>query len=410
MTIVQINTVCGKGSTGRIAVDIANAALNRGHKCYIAYGYGSTSYPYAYRIGNRLEHLFHNLFFTRILGLHGYGSIVATLLFVRWLKKIKPDIIHIHNLHSNYINYRILFSYIIKNSISPVFTLHDGFNFTGKCSSYTNAGCYRWKTECLKCPLFRNTAAPSLFFDHSQFLFQDKKKIYQAIQRCHIIGVSKWIMNEGAQSILHGPHHTFGTIYNWINHDVFKPASEADKENFRKKYGLSGKVKYLISVSQLWEKGSVRLTDASRLSKMLPNGYQLLMIGGLGKSVQLDSSVAYIPYISSSTELSVAYSFAEAYIHFSIADTFGLVIAEAMACGTIPITYDSTACAEVPGGFGIVVKPRDVDAIIDALPLLAEKKMHCNEMIAYVRKNYDQSRNTNMYVDVYESIVELDEI
>ena len=406
MTIVQINTVCGKGSTGHIVVDIANAALDRGHKCYIAYGYGSTSYPYAYRIGNRLEHLFHNLFFTRILGLHGYGSIVATLLFVRWLNKNKPDLIHIHNLHSNYINYKILFNYIIKNSIPLVFTLHDGFNFTGKCTYYTNASCFKWKTACGKCPLFRNTAAPSLFFDNSYFLFRDKMKLYQKIPKCHIIGVSNWIMNEASQSILSGPHHTFGTIYNWVLFDVFKPASEAEKENFRKKYALSDQVKYLISVSQLWDKDSVRLADASKLSKMLPDGYKLLMIGGLGKGVQLDSSVAYIPYISSSKELAVAYSFAEAYVHFSIADTFGLVIAEAMACGTIPITYNSTACGEIPGDFGIRVKLRDVDAIIEALPSLEENKLRREEMIGFVRKNYDQSKNTNKYVDIYEAIVD----
>ena len=405
MTIVQINTVCGKGSTGRIAVDIANAALGRGHKCYIAYGYGSTSYPYAYPIGNRLEHLFHNLFFTRLLGLHGWGSIVSTLFFVRWLRKVRPDVVHIHNLHSNYINYRILFDYIIRNGIPLVVTLHDGFNFTGKCTYYTNAACSKWKTACEKCPLFRNTAAPSLLFDYSRFLFRDKKNLYQKIPKCHIVGVSNWIMNEGAQSILSAPSHTFGTIYNWVNFDVFKPASEAETESFRKKYGLSNQVKYLISVSQLWDKDSVRLADALKLSKMLPAGYQLLMVGELGKRVKLDSSVAYIPYISSAVELAAAYSFAEAYVHFSIADTFGLVIAEAMACGTIPITYDSTACGEIPGGFGILVQPRDVNAIIEALPSLTEKKLHREEMIAFVRKNYDQTENTNRYVDVYESMV-----
>ena len=405
MTIVEINTVCGKGSTGRIAVDIADAALGRRHKCYIAYGYGSTSYPYACRMGNRLEHLFHNLFFTRILGLHGWGSILSTLCFVHWLSKVRPDVVHIHNLHSNFINYRILFHYIIKNRIPLVFTLHDGFNFTGKCTYYTNAACSKWKTSCGQCPLFRNTAAPSLFFDHSNFLFKDKKRIYQAIERCHIIGVSKWITNEASQSILRSPHHTFGTIYNWVNFEVFKPASDAEKEAFRKKYGLSEQVKYLISVSQLWDKESVRLADATQLSKKLPEGYKLLMVGELGKGVKLDTSISYIPYISSSKELAVAYSFAEAYVHFSIADTFGLVIAEAMACGTIPITYDSTACGEIPGDFGIIVQPRAVDAIIQSLPLLEDKKHRREDMMAYVKQNYDKSQNTKQYVDVYESIV-----
>ena len=154
MKIVQINSVCGQGSTGRIAVDIAIEVERRGHVCYIAYGHGNTDYQRSYKIGNRFEHLLHNILFSRLLGLQGYGSIVSTLKFVKWLKKIKPDIIHIHNLHANYINYRILFKYIISRKLPVIFTLHDCLNFTGKCTNFTANSCNKWKQECHKCPLY----------------------------------------------------------------------------------------------------------------------------------------------------------------------------------------------------------------------------------------------------------------
>ena len=141
MKIVQINAVCGHGSTGRIAVDIATEVESRGHVCYIAYGHGNTDYQHSYKIGSRFGHLLHNILFSRLLGLQGYGSIVSTLKFVKWLKKIKPDIIHIHNLHANYINYRILFKYIISRKLPVIFTLHDCLNFTGKCTNFKSFSC-----------------------------------------------------------------------------------------------------------------------------------------------------------------------------------------------------------------------------------------------------------------------------
>ena len=96
----------------------------------------------------------------------------------------------------------------------------------------------------------------------------------------------------------------------------------------------------------------------------------------------------------------------DAYIHLSVEDTFGKVIAEAMSCGTVPITFDSTACGEVPGPYGIVVAPHDVDAIIKALPTITSLKEKEEEMLQYVRDNYDYKTNTNQYLDLYKDLLD----
>lgn len=38
MKILQINTVCGTGSTGRIAADIHKMLIEQGHESVVAYG------------------------------------------------------------------------------------------------------------------------------------------------------------------------------------------------------------------------------------------------------------------------------------------------------------------------------------------------------------------------------------
>lgn len=404
MKIVQINAVCGKGSTGRIALDIAKEAERQGHECYIAYGHGSTDYHRGYRIGNKYDHLLHNILFSRILGLQGHGSKNSTLRFIKWMDGIKPDVIHIHNLHANFVNNRLLFDYIAEKQIPVLYTLHDCLNFTGKCTNFTSAKCDKYKTECHRCPLFKSSGIPSLFFDRSRKIFNDKKRQYARLGLVHSVAVSKWLRDVASHSILAKNGHTVGCIYNWIDYSRFKPANSRQIQDFKTKFGLDSDTRYLISVSQDWISGSIRFEDAVSLAAKLPAGYRLILVGRLGKNTQLPKQIIHIPYISSQEELSVAYSMAEAYVHFSIQDTFGLVIGEAMACGTIPITYNSTACAETPSTFGIIVEPRDIDAIVASIPLIEEKKKQAENMIKYVKENYDKDTNISLYIQAYNEL------
>lgn len=402
MKIIQINSVCGQGSTGRIAMDISIESEKYGHTNLIAYGHGTSAYHHSHKIGNKFDHLFHNIMFSRLLGLQGFGSIINTIRLTKWIDKHKPDIVHLHNLHANYVNTYILFRFLAKRNFPIVFTLHDCYNFTGKCTYFTSAECYRWKTECYHCPLKKRSGMPSIIFDWSRMIFKMKKALYGDIKSCYSVAVSKWLKGIADHSILHEYGHNVTYIYNWIDYDTFKPSSLDEIEECKNKYHLDKQQKYIISVSQEWQENSTRFTDAILLAHLLPQEYNLVLVGSVRSKTGIPKGIIHIPYVTSQKELATLYSLAEAYVHFSIQDTFGLVIGEAMACGTIPITYDSTACAETPGSYGIVVPPRDVQAIAQSLPLLTEKKKHCSEMIGYVKANYDKVSNIKQYLKLYE--------
>ena len=62
MKVLQINSVCDKGSTGRTTRELAEVLLKEGHECYVAYGQGTSNYPYSFKIGGKYENHFHNLF------------------------------------------------------------------------------------------------------------------------------------------------------------------------------------------------------------------------------------------------------------------------------------------------------------------------------------------------------------
>lgn len=405
MKILQINSVCDKGSTGRTTRELAEVLLAQGHECYVAYGHGTTTYPYSFKIGFKWENHFHNAFYTRLLGLHGYGTRRGTKKLVRWIEENKPDVIHLRNLHANYLNFPMLFECIIRNNIPVLFTLHDCFNFTGKCSHYTAKECYKWQIECNHCPLYKNTTAPSLFFDNSQRIFNQKKSYYAKMPRMTVVAVSQWLKHEAEKSILAGKGHKVTYIYNWIDDKKFHPATIEQINAFYQKHHLNSETKYLISVSQGWDKNASRFKDAVKLATLLPNGYQLILVGSTARNTVIPDNIIHLPYIADSKELSAAYTMAEAYVHLSVEDTFGKVIAEAMSCGTIPIAFNSTACGEVVGPYGVVVAPHDVDAMIKSLPIIPSLKERREEMLQYVHDNYDYQTNACKYLKLYKDLV-----
>ena len=142
MRIVEINSVCGIGSTGRICIGIADVVISAGHACCIAYGRLPAPAQYtsiSYRITNNREVKVHALQ-SRLFGKTGMYSKQATKRFLTWLEAYKPDLIHLHNLHGYYINIPLLFKYLKMHDIPVVWTLHDCWAFTGHCAHFDRIG------------------------------------------------------------------------------------------------------------------------------------------------------------------------------------------------------------------------------------------------------------------------------
>lgn len=140
MPKVLIINVGYYGSTGKIARQIAERAENQGWEYYVAVS--ATSCPvkdkHIIKIGSTLDFYLHALG-TRLFDKHGLYSSFATRRLLRHIEKIRPDIVHLHNIHGYYLNYQILFSFLEEIHIPIVWTLHDCWPFTGHCTSFTFA-------------------------------------------------------------------------------------------------------------------------------------------------------------------------------------------------------------------------------------------------------------------------------
>lgn len=405
MKVLQINVTCGRGSTGVIAVEISDLLKKRGHDSFLAYGQGTPTDPSAFRIGTPRENKIHALWNTRILGEEGTGTKDGTRKFLNWMDEIQPDIVQIHNLHSNCLNYELFFSYLADKQIPVVWSFFDCWPFTGKCTHFVANGCRKWESECGNCPQLHTSGFYTWFFDKTRKMFNSKKKWTAALKSLDIIVCSNWLKSEVEKSFL--KDHPIHMIYNWIDMSKF---SEIHDDSIYENYGLDRNKKILVSVSAFWDENTTRFTDALKLSEVLTDEYQLVLIGKKNTKRELKPNMVHIDYVAGTQELSKLYSAAVAFTGFSVEDTFGKVFAEAMLCGTPCVVFNSTACPEVVGDTGYAVEPHDVQAMFEKVKEIDRNgrdfySQRCKDL---VMSRYGYEQNVNKYIDIYEQIYNRD--
>lgn len=386
MKIIQINAVYEKASTGRTCKELSDELWKRGHEVYTAYSAGASNAKHTYKIGTSRDTKIHALC-SRLFGLQGYYSIIATKRLLNYMDKIEPDIVHLRNLHANYINLPMLLKYLASKDIATVITLHDCWFFTGKCTHYMMDNCFKWQSGCNHCPRLRKDNK-SWLFDRTPKMWKDKKELLNAIPRLAVVGVSDWITDQTRQSFLKNAN-ILRRIYNWIDLETFYPR----RENVRKKYGINEDKFIILTVSAGWNENSDKFKDFIKLSKLIDETMQMVIVGGGVNKDLLPENVVWIDYVDGTDELANIYSSVDVYVHLSRQDTFGKVVAEAMACGTPAIVYDSTALPELIGkGCGYKVACGNIVALFKAVILIKTntKKHYSRNCRSFVEKFFEK--------------------
>ena len=399
--VVRINT-----STGRIMQEIGQLAMSNGWESYIAYSYGrdgikpcdSKLVP----VGNKADVAWHGLV-TRLTDRHGLASEGATRAFIREIERIQPDIIHIHNIHGYFLNYRVLFDYLAKCNTPVVWTVHDCWLYTGHCYYYSYIGCNKWKTECVQCPQ-RKMFPSSWWADRSKQNFRDKKAAFTSLpkERFTIVPVSRWIKGEMEQSFL--KDYDFRVIHNGIDTNVF---TIYDPAEVKKKYQLEGK-RIILGVASIWceEKG---WNDFMRLAERLDENERLVLVGVDEKhQAMLPKNITGIRRTENIRQLAELYSAAEAFVNPTWQDNYPTVNLEAIACGTPVVTYRTGGSIEaVTEQTGLVVEQGDVDGLLQAIRTIEERgKAYYQEPCrTHALKNFKKEDRYAEYLKLYDELI-----
>lgn len=399
--VLQINVVGNFGSTGRIANDIGDLCLRNNWESYIAIGRKERpSNSKIIKIGNDIDLVQHALK-TRIFDRHGFGSKKATKKFIENVLEIKPDIIHLHNIHGYFINIEILFDFLKEYNAPVVWTLHDCWSFTGHCSYFDFAKCEKWKTICFDCPQ-KKSFPSSYFLDSSKANYIDKKNLFNNVNNLTLVPVSNWLNELIKESFLESKSQV---INNGINLNNFTPSKNIEK--IKVKHNIQNKL-IVLGVASIWSdrKG---LKDFIKLSKEVNESIIIVLVGLSDKQLKnLPDNIIGIQRTESISELADLYSAADLYLNLTYEDNFPTTNLEALACGTPVLTYNTGGSIEsVDNTTGFVVEKGDIAGLITILnkkELFVFKKLknNCREKAL---KNYNKDERYKEYLELYASLI-----
>ena len=327
MKILLVNSVCGKGSTGKICGALAEIAEKNGDKTLIAYGRGAAAEKYAERavkIDTDGEVRLNGIK-ARLFDNEGFNAKAATKRLLHLIKDWRPDVIHLHNIHGYYLNVEMLFRYL-KTSYTGkvVWTLHDCWAFTGHCSYFDDPFCDKWKTGCGNC--IRTRDYPKAFSDKSARNYEKKKRVFTGVKNLTIVTPSQWLADLVKQSFL--KDYPIEVIHNGINLNVFRP-TESD---FRERFKIRENQFLLLGVAFDW--GSRKGLDVfAELARRLDKEKYKIVLVGTNDVVdkQLPKEIISIHRTQNQAELAEIYSAADLFVNPTREENYPTVNMEAIA-------------------------------------------------------------------------------
>lgn len=395
-TILSMN-LGNFGSTGKIMSGIGEIAQKHGCIFYQAYPRHKNNQltkpndiiicsDFVNRLNQKLAYY---------TGLNGCFAGLSTIRVLRKIDAIKPDIIHLHNLHNSYINLPLLFNYIKKHNIKTVWTLHDCWAFTGQCPYFTMVKCERWKTGCHDCQQYRQY--PESRVDRTKTMWRLKKKWFTGVEDMTIVTPSEWLADLVKESYL--KDYPVRVINNGIDLDVFKPSDNS----LRVQHNIPTNKFILLGVSFGWGKRKgldVFVELANRLDR---DKYQIVLVGTDEKVDKfLPPSIISIHRTQNQKELAEIYTAADLFVNPTREENYPTVNMEALACGTPVLTFKTGGSPEIiDETCGSVVPYDDIDALESEIRRICEIKPYTQTACLEKAKNFDKNEKFKEYVELY---------
>ena len=402
-SIFQINTTLNQGAIGRIAEQIGLLAEERGWKVITAHGarYIQPSCLESYQICSSLDekrHFLNSLLFDG----QGLSCSNATRTLTKRIEEINPTIVHLHNIHGYYINYKILFEFLNRKKIPVVWTLHDCWAFTGHCAYFDMIRCEKWQIGCSACP--QTKEYPKAIIDKSKRNWKLKKELFSNHPNLTLVPVSNWLADKCKLSFLNN-NASIIPIHNGIDINVFKEDEEGGKE-VKRKYGIRGKMVIAIANGFGKRKG---LEDILSLRKLLAKDIAIVLVGVSKKEKkQAGNDFVTVEHTENISELIALYSAADVFINPTHEDNYPTTNLEAMACGTPVITYRTGGSPEaVDVKTGIVVDDGDIQGLHDAILIVlnSSKKYTKDYCRKRAEKCFDKNKCFGAYMKLYEEVL-----
>lgn len=401
MKILQVNVVYKTGSTGKIVHDLHNEFIKSGIKSIVCYGRGKNfNDPNIYKVSSEILAKF-NALKSRITGVQYNGSFIATKKLINIINKEKPSIVHLHCINGNFVNIYKIIKYLKEKKIKTVLTLHAEFMYTANCGH--SLECEKWKSGCGKCPNLWE-ATKSYFIDNTNRSWIKMKKAFENFEDITIVSVSPWLEKRAIQSpILSDKKHCI--ILNGI--DTSKIFYPRKFEHLKMRHGLN-KEKIILHVTADFKSNIKGGKYIMRLAESLKNqDIKIILIGNVDKDLKLADNIIDVGRVEDQNELASYYSMADLTVIASKRETFSMVCAESLSCGTPVVGFKAGAPEQIAlHEYSEFVEYGNIEGLEKVvLDWIDKKNIFKNNISSNSIKIYSKKKMYNEYKKLYENIL-----
>lgn len=397
MKVLQINCVYNAGSTGKIMMDLHRGLEDLGIESIQCYGRGvAVCQPGVYKTCGELYSKANNLL-SRFSGLMYGGCFFSTNKLISIIKKEKPDVVHLHCINGYFVNIYRLITWLKKSRIKTVLTLHAEFMHTANCGYALD--CDRWKTGCGKCPR-RKEETKSLLFDGTAWSWKKMKRAFDGFDTLTAASVSPWIMGRAMQSpILKGKHHV--VVLNGLDAGVFHPVENSD---LRERWGI-GEKKLVLHVTASFSLAPEHIKGGCHVVEMasrMPEVMFAVVGNGAVEQSDLPDNMIFVGRAKTQQELAEWYSTADVTLLTSKKETFSMVTAESLCCGTPVVGFEAGGPETIAlPNWGHFVKWGDLDALECALEQRLQRPKELSAIAGQACRAYSAQTMLNRYFGLY---------
>ena len=401
--ILYINVTYKNASTGRIIKDIVSSPKAQNIEYRVLFQEGNNADGIGIQFENKIENIIRR-------GVHKFFgnvelvTVSETKRLIKEIKKFNPDLIHIHTIHHQCTNYKLLFDFLKEYNKPVIYTIHDCWAYTGGCYHYTSIGCNGFLNGCENCP--KSNIDLDCDKTKTAYNLNYKKSFYDSKIPLVFTGVSEWIASEAKKSIVNS--RLVYTIRNGVDTDIFKNLKSTDEVKKMREKLLEGRKYLVLGVASYWSENK-GLSTFKRLAEFLGDDYIVILVGSNLPENSNINNLKYYGRTDSVDTLCNIYNSADILCNMSIEETFGLVTAEAACCGTPVIAYDSTANSEVISlAHGTLIKKDNETEMFEKIKQICESESQL-DYFEEVRHSLSKQRMIDEYWALYEKLLNEEE-
>lgn len=313
------------------------------------------------------------------------------------------DIVHYHLIFNHFLS---LFSFKKLTQSKPtVWSLHDPWALTGHCVHPID--CKGWLSGCKVCP-YLDRYSP-LHEDNASSIWNIKKDIYKSID-IDIVVASKWMYELVKKSPLTMHFERVHLIPFGIDLDMFK--KRENKTEIKHRLGIKED-----NFVMMFRQDDQEFKGLDYIKLMLDKldtkkPITLLTVGKTGLLKEYNKRYQIIEYewVNDNNQLIELYSVADLFLMPSIAESFGMMAIEAMACSLPVIVFEGTALPDITFApdCGISLKKGDTDQFVKTIIRLISSSRECKKRGESGRKFADDKYNIIRYntemIKLYQEI------